>query len=133
MVIRADPAQRGRAVMPTLATLPPGRPRATGDSAESERPGRRHRPSLPSSLRIQAATLFVLLAIIESSLLATIAFAYQAADQTQVEQDKLQDWRHASDLIDASAQSVITEVIPRNNAIVANDPGVSATQKANYR
>jgi methyl-accepting chemotaxis protein len=85
---------------------------------------------LPSSLRIQAAALFALLAIIVSGLLAAIALAYQASDQTQVEQSALQTWQYASAHIDASAQSVISETYLWNNAMLANDPqGAQVEQK----
>ncbi|MHB8686048.1 MAG: methyl-accepting chemotaxis protein [Candidatus Dormibacteraceae bacterium] len=72
----------------------------------------------------------MLLAIIQSSLLATIALANQAADQTQLEQDALQTWQYASSRIDATAQSVMTDVSLWNNAMLANDPqGAQQLQK----
>jgi methyl-accepting chemotaxis protein len=77
---------------------------------------------LPSSLRIQGAALFVLLAIVVSSLLAMIALAYQAADQTRTGEDALQTWRYESARIDASAQVVISDVYQWNNAMVGKDP-----------
>ena len=106
---------------PALVTLPVRRARAPGDGADGGRPPQRRGLSLPINLRTQAAALFVLLAIIESSLLATIALAFQAADQTFLEQGSLQTWQYASARIDATAQSVIDEVSLWNNAMVAKD------------
>jgi methyl-accepting chemotaxis protein len=109
--------------------LPPVRPPSPdGDAGDEHRLGSRF-PS-PSSLRIQAAALFALLAIIVSGLLAALALAYQASDQTQEEQNALQTWQYASSQIDVSAQSVITAVYQWNNSIVANDaPGARVQQK----
>ena len=89
-------------------------------NAVGERPVKNHRSLLPSSLRVQAAGLFVLLAIIESTLLVSLGLASQASDQTQREQDALQTWQYASARIDASAQSVFSEVSIWNDAMVAN-------------
>ncbi len=107
---------------PTLATLPPGRPQAAGDGAESEHPARGRRLSFSSSLRTQAATVFVVLVMVVPSLLATMALAFQAADQADAEQYALQTWGYASARIDASAQLVISEVSLWNDAMVANAP-----------
>lgn len=108
--------------MPTLVTLSSGRVPATGGGVESEHPARRRLLTLPSSLRTQGAALLVLLAVVVSCLLATIASAYQASDQTYVEQGILQTWQDASARIDASAESAIAEVFLWNEAMVANDP-----------
>ena len=86
-------------------------------------------PVVAGAVGVAAAALFALLAIIVSALLVTIALAYQASDQTQVEQNALQEWEYASAKIDASAQSAITGVYQWNNAMVANDPqGAQAQQ-----
>jgi methyl-accepting chemotaxis protein len=76
---------------------------------------------LPSSLRLQAAALFALLAIIVSAVLVMIGLAYQASDQTQAEQNALQTWEYDSAKLDASAQSAITGIYQWNNAMLAND------------
>lgn len=89
---------------------------------ESEQSLQGRRLTLRSSLRTQGAALFVVLAVVVSCLLTTIALAYQASDQTYLEQGTLQTWQDASARIDASAESVIAEVILWNDATVANDP-----------
>jgi methyl-accepting chemotaxis protein len=124
LVVRIDPGQRSRTPrpQPALVTLPPGRPRAASDAAARDRPAQARHRFLPSSLRTQAATLFVLLAIVVSSLLATIALAYQGSDRSHLEADALQDWHFGSARIDATAQSVISNVYLWNNAMLAKDP-----------
>jgi methyl-accepting chemotaxis protein len=74
--------------------------------------------------------LFALLAIVVSSLLAAIALAYQAAEQTRAEQDALLTWQYQSARIDATAQSVISNVYLWNNTIVVGDAkGAQQLQK----
>ena len=124
LVLRVKPSLRGRPLTstttPPLAALPPPLP-PTIDDVVDDFPAHQQRASLRSSLRIQAAALFALLAIIVSGLLVTIAFAYQASDQTHVEQDALYTWRYSTARIDTTAGSVITEVYLWNNAKLGGD------------
>ena len=120
---KADQRSRGRASTAAILTLPPSQRRpVSGDGIEAERPAHRHGISWRSSLRTQSAALFVLLAVVVSGLLGMIALAYQASDQTHFEQNALLTWQYSSARIDASAQSVITEVFLWNNAMLGNDP-----------
>jgi methyl-accepting chemotaxis protein len=127
----AGQRRRGRVSTAAILSLPPGRrPPATGDNVEGETPDHRHGLSVRSSLRTQSAVLFVFLAIIVSSLLGTIALAYQASDQTHAEQDALQTWQYSAARIDATAQSVISGTYLWNNAMLGNDPpGAQQQQK----
>ncbi len=118
-VIRVDPRQRGPTLLPSSLPLIHQGP---SRSNESEPSVKQLRSWLPSSLRTQAAALFVLLAIIESALLVSIGVASKASDQTQLEQDALQTWQYASARIDASAQSAMSEVTIWNDAMVAHKP-----------
>jgi len=106
---------------PLLAAMPPSLPPPIGDSYEDEVPTPGPRASFASSLRIQAAALFALLAIIVSSLFVMIAIAYQASDQTHVEQDALYTWRYSTARIDTTAMSIISEVYLWNNAQLGGD------------
>ena len=122
LVVRLDADQRRRdRVATTILTLPPGRPPA-GNGVDGERPAHLHVLSYRSSLRIQSAALFTLLAIVVMGQLAAIGLAYQASDQTQTERNAMETWQYASARIDASAQSVITNVYLWNNAMLADDP-----------
>jgi methyl-accepting chemotaxis protein len=116
LVLRVKPTLRGRTITST-----PISPPSIGDGAVYEPPAERRGLSLPSSLRIQAAALFALLAIVVSGLLAMIAVAYQASDQTHVEQDALYTWRYAAAKIDTSAQAIISETYLWNNAMLSGD------------
>jgi methyl-accepting chemotaxis protein len=78
---------------------------------------------LPSSLRLQAAALFALIAIIVSGVLGAVALAYQGSEQVRAEQDALQTWQYQSARIDASGQALISDVYLWNNAMVGNDSG----------
>ena len=82
-----------------------------------------------STLTVQAAALFALLAIIMASLLGVIAFAYGASDQTHRDQEMLLTWQFGSTQIDALAQSDITQVFVWNNAKLANDRQEAALAK----
>jgi methyl-accepting chemotaxis protein len=83
-----------------------------------------------SSLRLQAAALFALVAIIVSGVWGAIALAYQGSEQVRAEQDALQTWQYQSARIDASGQALITDVYLWNNAMVGNDStGAQQTQK----
>jgi methyl-accepting chemotaxis protein len=123
LVLRVKPSLRGRPLTttPEIAAQPRSLPPPIGDGYGDEITTRAPRSSSPSRLRFQAAALFALLAIIVSALLVTIALAYQASDQTQVEQNALQEWEYASAKINASAQSAITGVYQWNNAVLASD------------
>jgi methyl-accepting chemotaxis protein len=111
-----------RKATPSIVSLPPrpppGWPR--GDRYTPE-PDTRDSLRTPIGLRTQSAALFALLAILVSGLLAAIAIANQASDQTNNEQNALLTWQYESAQIDASAQAVITEVYLWNTATVAND------------
>jgi methyl-accepting chemotaxis protein len=87
----------------------------------TERPTETEGVSWRYSLRTQAAALFVLIAIVFASLLAAMALAYQAADETQVGQDSLRGWQHRTLLIDTSALTIFTGVIQWNNAMLDKD------------
>jgi methyl-accepting chemotaxis protein len=123
LVLRVKPSLRGRPLTttPQPAALPPYLPPPIRDDVVDEHPALGQRASLASSLRIQAAALFALLAIIVSALLATIALAYQASDQTNVEQNALYTWRYSTARIDATALSIIAEVYLWNNAKSSGD------------
>jgi methyl-accepting chemotaxis protein len=123
LVLRVKPSLRGRPLTTRtpLAALPPDLPPSIGDGEGEKLTTPRSGGSLASSLRIQAAVLFALLAIFVSGLLATIAVAYQASDQTHVEQDALYTWRYSTARIDTTAGSIITEVYLWNNAKSSGD------------
>jgi methyl-accepting chemotaxis protein len=74
------------------------------------------------SLTTQAAALFIFFTIVISGLLTAIALAYEAADQTQVQQDAIRSWQSSTLRIDSSAGLVITGVYQWNNATLAKDP-----------
>ena len=116
MVVKVDPGQRGRTprLPPALVTLPPTPPQP-------------RRLSLRYSLRTQAAALFILFAVVIAALLTAITLAYEAADQTQVEQDALRSWQHSSLLIDSAALAIVGEVFQWNNFTLAKD-GAKAQQ-----
>jgi methyl-accepting chemotaxis protein len=82
------------------------------------------------SLRLQAAALFALLAIIVSGVLGAVALAYKASELVREEQDSLQTWQYQSARIDASALALLTDVYLWNNATVGNDSqGAQQLQK----
>ncbi len=115
----------------TVVSLPP-RPFAASATGGGSRPepdaGRPLRT--PFGLRTQSAALFALLAILVSGVLAAIAIANQASDQTNSEQAALLTWQYESAQIDAAAQSVITGIYQWNNAALAGDLP-AATQQRN--
>jgi methyl-accepting chemotaxis protein len=120
LVLRVKPSLRGRSLTttPPVAALPPGLTPLIVDEVPAPRP----RASLPSSLRIQAAALFALLAIVVSGVLGAIALAFQASEQVRAEQNSLQTWQYKSARMDATAQALLTDVYSWNNASLANDP-----------
>jgi methyl-accepting chemotaxis protein len=120
LVLRVKPSLRGRSLTttPPVAALPPGLTPLIVDEVPAPRP----RASLPSSLRIQAAVLFALLAIVVSGVLGAIALAFQASEQVRAEQNSLQTWQYKSARMDATAQGLLTDVYSWNNASLANDP-----------
>jgi methyl-accepting chemotaxis protein len=89
-----------------------------------------HSLSTPFGLRTQAGALFVLLALLVSGLLAAIAIANQASDQTTAEQETLLTWQYDSAQIDAAAGSMVAEVYQWNNATAAVDV-IGAQQQQN--
>jgi methyl-accepting chemotaxis protein len=132
LVLRVKPSLQGRPLttMPPLATVHPRPTPSIGDGVGEELTPPRPRASLPSSLRVQTAALFALLAIIVSGVLVAVALAYQASEQTRAEQDALQTWQYKSARIDASAQALISDVYLWNNATLGNDPqGAQRLQK----
>jgi methyl-accepting chemotaxis protein len=117
VVPRSGPA---RMATPALVAVPP---RGTDPA-----PGRLSRT--PLGLRTQSAALFALLAILVAGLLALIAIANQASDQTTNEQQALLTWQYQSAQIDALALSASGEVFQWNNAMLANDlPGALQQEK----
>jgi methyl-accepting chemotaxis protein len=115
-----------------VTVLPlPLRPLATSATGGGSRPepdaGRSLRT--PFGLRTQSAALFALLAILVSGLLAAIAIANQASDQTNSEQAALLTWQYESAQIDSAAQSVITGIYQWNNAALAGDLPAAQQQK----
>lgn len=114
----------------TVVSLPP-RPPATSAPSRGSRPEPDTGRSLqtPIGLRTQSAALFALLAILVSGLLAAIAIANQASDQTNSEQAALLTWQYESAEIDSAAQSVITGIFQWNNAALAGDLPAATQQK----
>jgi methyl-accepting chemotaxis protein len=113
VVVRVDPKQWGRTprVAPVVVALPP----RTEPPVQTPSLAWRH------SLKAQAAALFVVFAIVISGLLTAIALAYEAADQTQVEQDALRTWQYSTLRIDSSVLTIFSAVFQWNNAAAAKD------------
>jgi methyl-accepting chemotaxis protein len=119
VVVRSGPA---RADTPSLVALPPRRSEPATGSGSGPEPGAGRSLRTPLGLRTQSAVLLALLAILVSGVLSLIAFANQASDQTNTEQEALLTWQYQSAQIEASVQSAIGEVYQWNNAVLANDP-----------
>jgi len=123
----------GDKLTPSLVTVVSLLPRplatsATGGGPRPE-PATPRQLRTPLGLRTQSAALFALLAILVSGLLAAIAVANQASDQTNSEQAALLTWQYESAQIDAAAQSVITDIYQWNNFTVAGDLPAATQQK----
>jgi len=122
-IVRLNPGVggRGRVAPLPVRDVPPQGPAPTG--FETHEPDLASRLSLPTpfGLRTQAAALFVLLALLVGGLLAAIAIANQASDQTNTEQETLLTWQYYSAQIDAAAVSMIGEVFQWNNAAASGD------------
>ncbi len=129
--LNADQRRRGRVSTTAILTLPSSRlPLPSGEGEDGQSPAHQHGLSLRSSLRTQSAALFVLLAIVVSSLLTTILVASQAFGGTYREQAALQTWQYESARIDALAQLLITDVYLWNDAMLAADSqGAQRQQK----
>lgn len=83
-------------------------------------PVQKRRFLLRSSIRAQAASVFLLLAILVPGLLGIMAFGLQATEQANAEQGTLQTWQLASARQDASSQLLMHLVRLWNEAEVAN-------------
>jgi methyl-accepting chemotaxis protein len=94
---------------------------APGGATSTERTRKSRRLWLPHSIRIQSAVLFVLLAIIESTLLATVGGAVRSSDDLFREQGALQKWHYDSARANALALAIITDAELWNNALLASD------------
>jgi methyl-accepting chemotaxis protein len=123
-----SPAPRPRVVVP-LPLPPTGLGPPLGRASSAPVSGVRRSLRIPFGLRTQAAALFALLAILVSGLLTMIAFAYQASLDTSREQEALISWQYASAGIDASAQSILSEVFQWNNAVAAGDAAGAKLQQ----